>query len=89
MLLSAPGKVLNRAMLQRLKTAVDDKPRDNQAGFRQNRSCANKIATLRIILEQSNEFNSSLYTVLVDFTKTFDSLDSDVLWQLIRHYGIP
>ena len=76
-------------MLQRLKTAVDDKPRDNQAGFRQNRSCADHIATLRIILEQSNEFNSSLYTVFVDFTKAFDRLDREVLWQLMRHYGIP
>jgi hypothetical protein len=76
-------------MLQRLKTAVDDKPRDNQAGFRQNRSCADHIATLRVILEQSNEFNSSLYTVFIDFTKAFDNLDRDVLWQLIRHYGIP
>ena len=60
---------LNRVMLQRLKIAVDDKLRDNQAGFRQNRSCTDQIATLRIILKQSHEFNSSLYTVFVDFTK--------------------
>jgi hypothetical protein len=89
MMLSVPGKVLNRVMLQRLKTAVDDKLRDNQAGFRQNRSCADQIVTLHIILEQSHEFNSSLYTVFVDFTKAFDSLDREVLCQLMRHYGIP
>ena len=53
MLLSVPGKVLNRVMLNRLKNAIDEKLRDNQAGFRQNRSCADQIATLRIILEQS------------------------------------
>ncbi|CAC5407060.1 unnamed protein product [Mytilus coruscus] len=35
------------------------------------------------------EFNSSLYSVVVDFAKAFDSLDRDVLWQLMRHYGIP
>ena len=27
--------------------------------------------------------------MFVDFTKAFDSLDNDVLWQLMRHYGIP
>jgi hypothetical protein len=27
--------------------------------------------------------------VFVDFTKAFDNLDRDVLWKLIRHYGIP
>ena len=80
MLPSVPGKVLNRVMLQRLKTAVDNKLQDNQAGFRQNRSCADQIATLRIILEQSHEFNSSVYTVFVD---------REVLWKLMRYYGIP
>jgi hypothetical protein len=79
MLLSVYGKVLNRVMLQRLRIAVDDKLRDNQAGYRQNRSCADQIATLRIILEQSHEFNSSLYTVFVDFTNAFDSLYRTVL----------
>ena len=83
MLLSVPGKVLNRVMLQRMKNGVDTKLRDNQAGFRQNRSCANPIATLRIILEQASEFNSSIDTVFIDFQKAFDSLDREVLWQLM------
>ena len=89
MLLSVPWKVLNRVMLQRMKNTVDTKLRDNQAGFRQNRSCADQIAKLRIILEQVSEFNSSIYTVFIDFQKAFDSLDRKVLWQLMRHYGIP
>ena len=37
MLLSVIGELLNRVMLQRMKNAVDTKPRDNQAGVRQNR----------------------------------------------------
>ena len=89
MLLSAPGKVLNRVLLQRLKSAVDTKLRDHQAGFRAERSCTDQIATLRIILEQSKEFNSPLYAVFIDFEKAFDSLDREVLWQLMKHYGIP
>ena len=89
MLLSVPGKVLNRISLERIKKAVDQKLRDNQAGFRQNRSCADEIATLRIIIEQSLEFNSALYTVFIDFQKAFDSLDRAVLWKLMGHYGIP
>jgi len=89
MLLSTPGKVLNRIMLERMKTTVDKKLRDHQAGFRSERSCADQIATLRIILEQSQEFKSSLYVTFIDFEKAFDSLDREVLWQLMRHYGIP
>ena len=58
MLLSTPGKVLNRVLHGRLKEAVDPKLRDQQAGFRWNRSCADQIASLRIIVEQSLEWNA-------------------------------
>ena len=58
MLLSTPGKVLNRILLERMKEAVDLKLRDQQAGFRRNRSCADQIVSLRIIVEQSLEWNS-------------------------------
>ena len=58
MLLSVPGKVLNK-MSERLKAAVDRKLRDHKAGFRYKRSCIDQIATLRIIIDQSLEWNSS------------------------------
>ena len=88
-LLSVPGKIFNRILLERMRDAVDEKLRDNQAGFRQNRSCTDQIATLRIIVEQSLEWNSSLYINFVDYRKAFDSLHRDTLWQLLRHYGVP
>ena len=50
MLLSTPGKALNRILLEWMKEAVD-----RQAGFRRNISCADQIASLRIIVEQSLE----------------------------------
>ena len=89
MLLSVPEKVLNRIILERLKAAVNRQLRDNKAGFRQERSCIDQIATLRIIIEQSLEWNFSLYITFIDFIKAFDSLDRDSLWKLMRHYGIP
>ena len=89
MLLSVPGKVLNRIILERVRDAVDPKLRDQQAGFRRNRSCADQIASLRIIVEQSIEWNSTLYINFIDFEKAFDSVDREILWKLIRHYGVP
>ena len=56
-----PGKVFYRILLNRMKDVVDPLLRDQQAGFRAGRSCADQIATLRIILEQSLEWNSPLY----------------------------
>ena len=44
---------------------------------------------MRQILEQSQEWNSPLYAVFVDFEKTFDSLHRESLWKILRNYGIP
>ena len=81
MLLSVPGKVLNKVILDRVKDAVDPQLRDQQAEFRRNRSFADQIASLRIIIEQSLEWNSPLYINFIDYEKAF--------WKLLRHYGVP
>ena len=72
-----------------MKDEIDTKFRDQQAGFRKDRSCVDQIATLRIIIEQSCEWNSPLFVNFVDFEKAFDSVDRDTLWKLLRHYGVP
>ena len=88
-LLSIPGKVFNRIMLERIKNATDPKLRDEQAGFRKNRSTIDQIATLRIIVEQSLEWNSQLVINFLDYEKVFDSIDRETLWKILRHHGIP
>ncbi|VDP83737.1 unnamed protein product, partial [Schistosoma curassoni] len=88
-LLSIPGKVFNRVLLNRMKDRIDSQLRDQQAGFRKDRSCTDQIATLRIIVEQSIERNSSLYINFIDYKKAFDSVDRTTLWKLLRHYGVP
>ena len=48
------------------------------------------IATLRIIAEQSIEWQSSSYINFIDFEKAFDSFSRrELLWKLLRHYGMP
>lgn len=55
--------------------------RDEQAEFRQERSCVDQIATLRIINEQTIEWQTSLFLNFIDFQKSFDSVDHQVLWK--------
>ena len=89
MLLNMASKVFYRVILERIKIALDEKLREEQAGFRAGRSCMDQIATLRIIIEQSIEWQSSLYINFIDFEKAFNSISTDVLWRLLRHYGLP
>ena len=88
MLLSVPGKVLNRIISERVREADDPKLHDQQAGFRRNRLCADQIASLPIIVEQSIEWNSTLTISFIDFEKAFDSVDREILWKLLRHYRV-
>jgi hypothetical protein len=83
--LSIPSKILCSVILQRIKTEVDKTLRDEQAGFRQERSCVDQIATLRIIVEQTIEWQTSLCMNFIDFENAFDS----ILWKILKHYGIP
>ncbi|VDP73940.1 unnamed protein product [Schistosoma curassoni] len=88
-LLSIPGCVLNRVLLNRMKDCVEAQLRDQQAGFRKDRSCTDQIATLRIIVEQLIEWNSSLYINFIDYKKAFDGMDRKTIWKRFRHYGVP
>ncbi|VDP24748.1 unnamed protein product [Schistosoma margrebowiei] len=72
-----------------MKDCIDAQLRDQQAGFRKDRSCTDQIATLRIIVEQSIEWNSLLYINFIDYEKAFGSVDRTTLWKLLRHYGVP
>ncbi|KAK4467974.1 hypothetical protein MN116_000244 [Schistosoma mekongi] len=78
-LLSVPGKVFNRVLLNRIKDPVDAQLRDQQAGFRKDQSCTDQIATLRFIVEQSIKLNSPLYINFLDYEKAFDSVDRRIL----------
>uniref|UniRef100_A0A183KQ11 Reverse transcriptase domain-containing protein n=1 Tax=Schistosoma curassoni TaxID=6186 RepID=A0A183KQ11_9TREM len=78
-LLSIPGKVFNRVLLNRMNDCVDAQLRDQPEGFRKDRSCTDQIAALQIIVEQSIEWNPSLYINFIDYEKAFDSVDRTTL----------
>ncbi|VDP78830.1 unnamed protein product [Schistosoma curassoni] len=82
-LLSVPEDVFTRMLLNRMKDTVDVQLRDQQAGFRWDRSCTDQIATLRIIVKQSIVWNSSLYVNFIGYEKAFDSVDRTKLWKLL------
>ena len=47
-LLSVPGKVFSRVLLNRMQDAVDRLLRQQQAGFRRGRSCTDQIFTFTL-----------------------------------------
>ena len=88
-LLPLTSKVFSRMLLCRMKEALWNTLRQEHAGFRKGKSCPDQIFTLRQILEQSAEWNATIYANFIDFEKAFDRLHSDALWKTMHHYGIP
>ena len=77
-LLSTPGKVFSRVLLNRQQGAVDCTLRDEQAGFRKGRS-----STERNIIEQSLEHQQDLIINFIDFKKAFDCVHRPSLWKIL------
>ncbi|VDP56221.1 unnamed protein product [Schistosoma mattheei] len=72
-----------------MEDCVDAQLRDQHTGFRKDPLCTDQIPTPRIIVEQSIEWNSSLYINFIDYEKSFDSVDRTTLWKPLRYYGVP
>ena len=88
-LLSIPGKVLSRILVDRISKGIDKILRKEQAGFRHGRGTSEHIFSLRNIIEQVHEWQATLYVTFVDFRKAFDSLNREMIWRILLHYGIP
>ena len=88
-LLCIPAKIMGKVIIRRLRDQVDAKLRKEQAAFRPGRGTRELTFTLRNIIEQSLEWNASLYMVFIDYMKAFDSIHQETLWKIMKLYGIP
>jgi hypothetical protein len=80
-LVIAPSKMLSRVILKRVKDVVE--VHLWKEGCWKHRSCVGLINTFRIILEQSAEWQTTLYLTFIDFEKAFDLLNRRVMWKTL------
>ena len=57
-----------------------------QAGFRKGRGTRDQIAN---IIEKATEFHKNIYFCFIDYTKAFDYVDHNKLWNILKEMGIP
>ena len=82
-------KLLQMVILKNLDAGMEQLLRENQCGFRRNRSCVDQIYALRTIIHNCLEYNIPLCINFVDFKAAFDSIRRDFIWTSMRHYGLP
>ena len=62
---------------------------DVQAGFRKYRGSRDQIAKILWIIRKAREFQKNIYFCFIDHTKTFDCVDYNKLWKILKGMGIP
>jgi hypothetical protein len=87
-LLSTAYKILSNILLARLTTYVSEIIWDNQCGFLRNRSTMGQIFYIRQILEKKWEYNGTVHQLFIDFKKAYDSINREVLYNILLEFGI-
>ena len=72
----------------RLQQYMNRELPDVQDGFRKGRGTRDQIANICWIIEKAKEFQKNIYFCFIDYTKAFDSVDHNKLWEILRD-GIP
>ena len=86
-LLSVGGKVLTKAMANRLTSVLERILPEAQSGFRPNRGTSDAVFILRQLQEKALEQQESIYMAFTDLTKAFDSVDRSLLWKIMTSTG--
>ena len=62
---------------------------DVQAGFRKGRGTRDQIANICWIIKKAKQFQQNIYFCFIDYAKTFDCVDHNKLWKILKEMGIP
>ena len=73
----------------RLQQYVNCEIPDVQAGFRKGRGTRDQIVNIRWNLEKAGEFQKNIYFCVIDYAKTFDCVDHNKLWKILKEMGMP
>ena len=73
----------------RLQQYMNCKLPDVQAGFRKGRGIRDQNANIRWIMENARDFQRNIYFCFIDYAKTFDCIDHNKVWKILKKMGIP
>ena len=87
--ISHASKVMLKSLQARLQQHVNHELPDVQAGFRKGQGTRGQIANICWIIKKAREFQKNIYFCFIDYTKTFDDVDHNKLWKILKELGIP
>ena len=82
-LISRASKVMLKILQARLQQYVNHEIPDVQAGFRKGRGTRDQIANICWIIEKARKFQKNIYFCFIDYSKSFDCVDHNKLWNIL------
>ena len=62
---------------------------DVQAGFRKGRRNRDQVANIHWTFKKARECQKNIYFCFIAYAKTFDCVDHNKLWKILKEMGIP
>ena len=88
-LISQDSKVMLKILQARLPQYVNWEIPDVQAEFIKGRGTRDQMTNIQWIMEKTREFQKNIYFCFIDYTKDFDCVDHNKLWEILKEMGIP
>ena len=83
-LISHASKILPKVIMKRMENKLEEEVSNTQAGFGKNRGTRDHIFNLKMIIQKYWEVNTDLHTCFIDYSKAFDCVKHEKLWQTLQ-----
>ena len=86
--LPAMYKLFSTKLYGRLYPMLDQNQAEDQAGFRKIYQTTDHLATYRMMEQKCQEWGIKMWTATVDFTKAFDSISHNSIWDALKSCNV-
>ena len=87
-LVSHSRKEMIKILQARLQQYINQELPDVQTVFRKGRGTRDQIANIRLIIGKAKEFQKNIYFCIIEYTKSFDCVDHNKLWEILKEMEI-
>ena len=87
-LLSIPGKVFGRILIEKIRSLTDGLIGEEHCGFRSGRGCVDQVFVMKQMSEKFVDKDKSLYVAYMDLEKAYHRVDRETMWCVLGMYGI-
>jgi hypothetical protein len=88
-LLDIASKILSTVIVERMKIVQNDVGLEMQNGFKNGCGTIDGSFSLGLAMQKRKEHGLETWALFIDLVKAFDTVPRELLWDILRKYGMP